>query len=149
MTHFIIARTKIDGNVHLQLWNTQENPQRQVKVLWKDRDGDSSPDYSAVMTHATSHSSTPLVPDSPSITNLWYDVPSVLLNSTQSMSNFWFEVDEGDGNTRIVDQGGVGYAVQDVLMISNSTCMTSSGGLHISLSFAVISYPSLLISRGS
>lgn len=112
----------------------QENPQRQVKMLWKDKTGAQNSAFSAVLTHDPTHVTQPLVPDSPSLTSLWYDVPNVLVDVTQSISTFWFEVDEGNGSPRILDQGGAGYEIQDAIMISTSTC---ASGINTLATFAV------------
>lgn len=40
----------------------------------------------------------------------------------ESISSFWLEVDEGDGNKKVYDQDGAGYPVQDVIMVSKTTC---------------------------
>ena len=115
-----------------------ENPNRQIKLFWKDRDGQSSPDFSAVLTHDTTHTTDPVVPDAPGIASLWYDVPNIIVNATQSVSNFWFEIDEGSGSAEIINQGGAGYPLQDAVLLSNTTCMNFGGdGLTLDLQLAV------------
>lgn len=118
----------------------QENSQRQIKLSWKGRDGNTSPDFSTVMTRNITHTTDPLVPDTGSLTSLWYDIPSVLLKADSSISNFWFEVDEGDGSSKVENQGGAGYPIQDVVMVANTTCVGVSNSLSLSLKFAVSPY---------
>ena len=120
----------------------QENSQRQIKLFWTNRDGSTSPDSPVIMTHDPSHSTNPLVPDTPAMTSLWYDVPTVIVNATQSVSNFWFEIDEGNGTSTTKNQGGAGYALSDAVMVSNSTCLDFSdpSSTKVSLTFVVSSY---------
>ena len=74
----------------------------------------------------------------------WYNVgpPSdnfTVVDAATGISKFWFEVDEGSGGatTTVEDQGGVGFAVQDVVMVANSSCVvesTSTAHIQIAVS---------------
>ena len=114
-----------------------ENPNRQVKLVWKGRDGETNPDFSVVMTHNASQTTDPVVPDSPGLASLWYDVPNVVVNATQSVSNFWFEIDEGSGSSEVKNQGGAGYILQDVVLLSTATCLNLTEGFQLSTQIAV------------
>ena len=89
------------------------------------------------MTHDPTHTTDPGIPDSPGLTSLWYDVPDVVINATQSLSNFWFEIDEGQGAPVVKNQGGAGYPLQDVVLVSNATCLSFMNGEQLALQIAV------------
>ena len=74
------------------------------------------------------------------IQSTWYSFNKtadsfITFDDTQSISKFWFEIDEG-GKTQVEDQDGAGYALQDVVMVANTTCY-KDGGPDISMDIAV------------
>ncbi|KAH8101417.1 putative L-ascorbate oxidase [Cristinia sonorae] len=127
------------GNIKLRgevrVWNSAPS---EITMKWKARDGSSSPSFSAPLVQNTDHTTDPLIPDSPTITNRWYEFPDVLHNSTQSVSEFWFEVKNDDGSNKVENLGGVGYHLQDVVMITNNTCVgIDDGSLVLTVEAAI------------
>ncbi|TCD65071.1 hypothetical protein EIP91_003273 [Steccherinum ochraceum] len=122
-----------DGSIsfkgEVRLWNQTSSPD--VKLFWKARDGTKSSN-SVALTHNASHTTNPLFPGSPSLESLWYDLPAITVNATESLSNFWFEI-----NGNVEDQDGAGYAMQDVVMIANGTCLSAAASLELVLKFAL------------
>ncbi|KAH8101415.1 heme peroxidase [Cristinia sonorae] len=123
------------GNIKLQgevrFWDSSPS---QIKLVWKARDGSSNSAFSATLTDP-SLTTNPLVPDSPSLVSHWYEFLAVIIDAIHSISTFWFEVSHGDGSMTVEDQGGVGFQLQDVVMLASSTCSTSSG--QVSLDFVI------------
>ncbi|TCD64647.1 hypothetical protein EIP91_003807 [Steccherinum ochraceum] len=120
------------GNMRLsgkiRLWDMKPNPEREVELHWKARDGSMSPTFSALLSHNPDHISRSLIPNSPPYTSLWYDIRLAPIDADSSISQLWLEIDEGDGSTkRIEDQNGLGFSVQDAIMLTNSTCLDLSG----------------------
>ncbi|TCD65073.1 hypothetical protein EIP91_003275 [Steccherinum ochraceum] len=119
-----------NGNIQLKgevrFWNGSSDSD--VKLFWKSRDGTTSPDFSVPLTLDTDHVTEPLVPGFPSLKSLWYDLPAISVNATQSISSFWFEVDG-----KVEDQNGVGYAMQDIVMMSNGSCLLLGDGTNVQL----------------
>lgn len=76
--------------------------------------------------------------DGTNITSMWYSfnrtaAEPVVVNANSSISKFWFEVNEGR-HSRIEDQNNVGYEVQDVVMLADSSCRQD---LNLTLGIAV------------
>ncbi|KDR70676.1 hypothetical protein GALMADRAFT_880845 [Galerina marginata CBS 339.88] len=103
--------------------NTTIPPNRQVKLLWCDRQGDFK-DCNKITNVATSPpeliSSAQLSPLSRSLKLKFptyaFQVP---LSANRSVSKFWFEVDEGDGSPATTyDNGGAGYLLDDALIFA-------------------------------
>ena len=68
-----------------------------------------------------------------SVTSMWYNIGPLsqnytVLDAAKGISKLWFEVDEaGDGTAvRTEDQGGIGFAVQDSVMVAASSCADDS-----------------------
>ena len=64
-------------------------------------------------------------------TSVWYQINAtdigsfVPIDETASISKFWFEVDEGDGQVKVEDQNGLGFPISDSIMLTNVTCRDS------------------------
>ena len=117
------------------------SPSRSVKLLWTDRNGKTDSTYSSVLSTNEQMAAIALYDGTASA--LWYNVgPSstnyTIVDAATGISKFWFEVAEGDGSTtKVEDQGGAGFAVQDVVMIANSSCVvqpTSNAHIQIAVS---------------
>ena len=56
---------------------------------------------------------------------VWYsyaeDAGYIRVDEVSSASKIWFEVTEGE-STRTEDQTGIGFAIQDSVLLSNSSC---------------------------
>ncbi|KAH8101425.1 heme peroxidase [Cristinia sonorae] len=89
------------------------------------------------LTHNAAHVTKPHIPGSPGILNTWVEFPQIVLNATESISTFWFEVMNGDSFTKVEDLGGSGYPLQDVVMMSTGTCYTMKNGVLTKLQFAI------------
>ena len=81
--------------------------------------------------------------DGTEITSMWYSFnrtasEPLILNSNSSISKFWFEVAEGR-QTTVEDQNGVGYEVQDVVMLADSSCRQDLN-LTLGIAMCFISY---------
>jgi hypothetical protein len=94
----------------------QQNENRQVSLKWNDRSGDDTV-YSASPTNIARGVGTPLSEKLGLNPVRYWFAPT--LNSTLSVSKFWFEVDEGNGQIVRVDNGGAGYPIaQDSVLIA-------------------------------
>ncbi len=76
--------------------------------------------------------------DGTETTSMWYSFnrtanEPVVVNANSSISKFWFQVNEGR-HTKIEDQNSVGYEVQDVVMLADSSCRQD---LNLTLGVAV------------
>ncbi len=109
-----------------QFYDMPESSSRTVKFVWADRTGKKDPSYSVELGHTPVMASHGLN-DGP-FTALWYSVGPItknftLLDEAAGISRFWFEIDEGDGSaTRNEDQGGLGFALPDTIMVSATSC---------------------------
>lgn len=113
-----------------QFWDMQEDPTRKVKLLWADRSGLGCTQCSSQLGHTPDQNSTFLTGDT-HITSLWYSFSNtgnqgITINAKSSISKFWFQIDEGS-NRLIENQGGVGFVIQDVVMLAVSSCKTTTG----------------------
>ncbi|PIL35211.1 hypothetical protein GSI_03001 [Ganoderma sinense ZZ0214-1] len=122
-----------DGTFHLtgqiRFWNTAYSVSRSIKLLWADRDGKTDPAYSSVLGTNEQMGATALYDGT--FDAQWYNIGPLsdnftVIDAATGISKFWFEVDEG--NATMEDQGGVGFAVQDVVMVANSSCVVQSTG---------------------
>nr|VWO95589.1 Histidine kinase [Ganoderma boninense] len=132
-----IAFTYMDnGTFHLtgqvRFWNTVYSASRSIKLLWADRDGKTDPAYSSVLGTDEQMAATALYDGT--FGAQWYSIGPLsdnftVVDAATGISKFWFEVDEGNGSAGTTeDQGGLGFAVQDVVMVANSSCIVESTG---------------------
>ncbi|KAK7038720.1 hypothetical protein VNI00_010604 [Paramarasmius palmivorus] len=103
----------------LRLLNSTENPNRQVKIVWLDRRGSSCPPAGCTQAHTDATSvGNFFLEKSHRTTALQYEW-AIELNATNSISKFWFEIDEQDGSepTLVQNDDGEGYVIDqdDVL----------------------------------
>ncbi|KAI3616093.1 l-ascorbate oxidase [Moniliophthora roreri] len=103
----------------LRLLNPTENPNRQVRIVWLDRQGYSCPPAGCSAPHTNVSSiGTTFLQKSHGTTALQYEW-TVEINAATSISKFWFEVDEQDGSkpTLVKNDDGEGYPIDqdDVL----------------------------------
>jgi hypothetical protein len=120
-----------------------ENKKRVVKMFWADRLGNKSAAYQATLGHTidqVSNSSTGELH-----TALWYsfnrtETQDTLVDPTLGVSKIWFTVTE-KGRTKTYDQGGIGFAIQDTLLLRSSSCFSvDDRDLVIHLKVAVSTY---------
>lgn len=118
------------------------NVDRSITLRWADRSGMPCADCTAPLGHtedqvSSAHSGT-------DHTALWYsfgatETSVVRVDAAAGISRFWFEIDEGaSAGVRTEDQSGEGFALQDTVMVANSTCLDVGNGRTATLDIAVI-----------
>ncbi|KAF7333698.1 Peroxidase [Mycena venus] len=101
-------------------WNITDDPARTVRLLWDDHIGGI---HNATLrfTHVTSSSGG-------RNTATWYtfspadDIPFLSLDPEAGITTMCFAVDD-----KLEDQGGVGFAMQDDVLFSSSSCFYADG----------------------
>ncbi|KAH8101444.1 heme peroxidase [Cristinia sonorae] len=133
-----VGAGKISLQGEVRMWNMTP---RELTLRWKARDGSNSSRFSVPLVLNTSHVTNPHVPGSPDLRSKWFDLLPVFLNSTQSISKFWFEMKLNNGSTVVEDLNGSGYHLQDAVMLANSSCVRfgegSSSTVTLNLTFAI------------
>ncbi|EEB89179.1 hypothetical protein MPER_12750 [Moniliophthora perniciosa FA553] len=111
-----------------------QNPKRKITLHWTDRRNKGSvcsatTGCSVPHTHGRSTLTTVLASKLGKGNMVVYGFEAKV-NATTSMSNFWFEVDEGNGSKPIiVDNGGKRYRInQDVVLFDRSRSSLAFGG---------------------
>jgi hypothetical protein len=103
-----------------------DNSNRMVKFVWLDRNGQCTQGAcSATASHDSGHVTT-------TVRNkqaLWYSF-SATVDSAKSISQFWFEVDEGNGSapTQVKSENGSPFPIEDRLFILPSKSCDRSNG---------------------
>ena len=95
----------------------------------------------AVMGYGPGMIGSALYGGSTPVTSVWYRVGGTIqasfatINESTGISKFWFQVDEtGDGSAvRTEDQGGVGFAMQDVVVFAASSCRVASDNYRVDI----------------
>jgi hypothetical protein len=119
-----------------------ENPSRVIKINWADRSGNACSSCSSTLGHTVNQASSSVAGGTVKHTALWYSfnqtaTQKTIIDPVAGISKFWFTVIE-NGTTTTYDQGGVGFAVQDALLVTTSSCVTpSNSGFTLSLKIAV------------
>ncbi|KAH6912833.1 heme peroxidase [Coprinopsis sp. MPI-PUGE-AT-0042] len=104
----------------------QQNENRQVTLKWNGRSGGNTV-YTASPTNIARGVGTPLSAALGLNPVRYWFAPT--LNSTLSVSKFWFEVDEGNGQIVTIDNGGAGYPIaQDSVLIAPAFGSQESSG---------------------
>ncbi|KAI0720710.1 heme peroxidase [Cerioporus squamosus] len=125
-----IGRRHLSSQWASAVLDTDESSSRLVKIIWADRAGQADPSYADVLSTNPDMVASAL--NDGNFTSVWYNVGAAgknysTLQESAGISKFWFEIDEGDGSgARTEDQDGVGFALQDTLMLADSSCETSS-----------------------
>jgi hypothetical protein len=96
----------------------KQDANRQVRLLWDDHvGGENNATLLAVgVSHAVRER----------YTAAWYgfrtakDIPFISLDATAGITNMRFTV-----NSKLEDQGGVGFAVQDGVVFAETSCVTA------------------------
>lgn len=110
----------------------QEDPTRKVSLKWANRKNQTCSNCSSSLSHTTNQASQFITDNGKTqIQSLWYsfDSPSTqgfTISDSASIGKFWFEIQEGN-NKIVEDQNGIGYGLQDMVMISVTSCESSSG----------------------
>ncbi|KAJ6474849.1 heme peroxidase, partial [Mycena sanguinolenta] len=108
----------LDGDVlefsgRVRFWNLTDNPDRVVQLLWDDHLGG--------VHNSTLDSSLASVGSYPHGVATWYIFGNyssgILLDAAAGITNMRFMVDG-----QLKDQGGVGFAVQDAVVFSTTSC---------------------------
>jgi hypothetical protein len=97
----------------------QDNSNRVVKFIWLDRNGQCS-QGPCFATANLSHVTTTVRNKQ----SLWYSF-SATLDSTTSISQFWFEVDENDGSgpKEVKSENGSAFPIEDrVFILPSKSC---------------------------
>ncbi|KAJ6555642.1 putative L-ascorbate oxidase [Mycena vulgaris] len=107
---------KFSGEV--RFWNMTEDADRTVRLLWDDHVGGAN--------NVTLHASGVSTATAGRYSAAWYafnatsDIPFLSLDPAAGITNMRFTV-----NNKLEDQGGVGFAVQDGVVFSTTSCVTS------------------------
>jgi hypothetical protein len=107
--------------ISLQLFNQSDDPTRSVTLLWDDHSGETK---NATLVNDGSSSAM-----GGRVTSSWY-----VFNRTDDGSAASLSIDPAAGitlmrfevNGELEDQDGVGFAVQDGVVFSTSSCLTSA-----------------------
>ena len=102
-----------------------EDPARTITLFWADRLGETCANCSAPIGHTIDQTAISISDGEHSV--LWYSVNRtessfIRLDENKGISKFWLEIAEGASQPKVEDQGGVGFAIQDTVMLANSTC---------------------------
>ncbi|KAJ7288770.1 heme peroxidase, partial [Mycena rebaudengoi] len=113
----VLAGNQLKFSGAVRLWNMPEDETRQVRLLWEDHVG------------GKNNVTLPAVGISTAIngryTSAWYGfqtaeaTPFILLDAAAGITNMRFTVDN-----KLEDQRGVGFAVQDGVVFSETSCAT-------------------------
>lgn len=117
-----------------------ENLSRKITLHWADRYGNRCAECAAQLSHTPDQVGTAYSGTNHSA--LWYSIPSgedaPRVDAATGISKFWFEVNEGDGSKNDVkDQDGVGFPLQDVVVVRNTTCFDTKNGSKLRVDIAV------------
>ncbi|KAF7378212.1 Peroxidase [Mycena sanguinolenta] len=108
----------------VRFWNMTEDPNRTAVLLWEDHSG-------------ATHNATMSVGDTSTgggTTSLWYafDDPGVRLDPVAGITRMSFSIDG-----ELYDQDGVGFAVQDAIAFSKTSCLTNPNSSPIAGRFDI------------
>jgi hypothetical protein len=95
-----------------------------VKLVWADGSGRHCTGCSAPLSHDPTQVGNSL-PGAGDHTAFWYGFQAqsaIVIPS--GISNFWFEITE-NGEKRVEDQGGKGFALQTKVLVAASTCVNN------------------------
>ncbi|KIY64382.1 heme peroxidase [Cylindrobasidium torrendii FP15055 ss-10] len=124
LTYLKNGTVKLSGEV--RLFDSTENDKRTVELVWTDAtcadDEAECEEHRVSLAHTSS-----MVSSAQALryTNLWYGHPTFLatIDPTKGFREFHFEVDEGDGEVRKLDQDGAGFVLPtDAVMLSETMC---------------------------
>ncbi|KAJ7736874.1 putative L-ascorbate oxidase [Mycena metata] len=108
----------------LRVWNLPQTTTHDVRLLWDDRAGGTN-NVSLVQSRVATSSGG-------RATATWFSFPTLTLDVTAGITNMLFAIDNA-----IEDQGGVGFAIQDDLIWSNTSCITEGATVTGKLAIAV------------
>lgn len=118
----------------------QEDATRKVTISWSDRNGHACNGCSGRLSHTPDQVST-FTASGLTTQSLWYSFNNptanqqgITISAATSISKFAFQVVAG-GHTQVEDQGGVGFAIQDVVMLAVTSC--DAGNNNMKLDIAV------------
>ncbi|KAF9256792.1 hypothetical protein L218DRAFT_1022708 [Marasmius fiardii PR-910] len=119
---------KLVMSTTLRLLNPKNNPKRQVNLVWVDKRGTSK---TVGATKSTPITGSTLFSKGFGNTAVQYSFNVNNIDPTQSISKFWFEIDEKDGSkkTQVQNDDGKGYVISqdDVLFdVTRSTLFTNA-----------------------
>ncbi|KAG7098435.1 hypothetical protein E1B28_000387 [Marasmius oreades] len=107
---------KLVMTASLRILNPKDNPNREVSLVWVDRDG-TSPCGEKCTSPATNVSQigTTLLTKGHGKTALQYTFMVDNIDPAKSIAKFWFEIDEKDGSpkTEVKNDDGSGYVVEE------------------------------------
>ncbi|KAJ6570921.1 heme peroxidase [Mycena vulgaris] len=101
---------RLSGEV--RLWNMTADVDRTVRILWDDHAGGTS--------NTTLSASGVSTTTAKRYSAAWYAFSSLTFDATAGITTMRFAVDN-----KLEDQGGVGFAIQDGIVFSNTSCIAS------------------------
>ncbi|KAJ7762908.1 hypothetical protein B0H16DRAFT_1455354 [Mycena metata] len=105
----------------VRLWNAKQDSTRTVRVFYADR-------ASTAYTHNATLRSAGVTNGGRGVTAAWYTfAPFVAINAAKGVSRMRFVVDG-----KVQDQGGVGFALNDAVVLSGTSCLTNSDASNLS-----------------
>ncbi|KAJ6526723.1 heme peroxidase [Mycena capillaripes] len=113
----------------LRLWDTPADPARTVRLLWDDHVGGTTNNVTLRFAEE--------INNGPTMAS-WYafnateDIPFLSLDAVAGITNMKFVIDG-----KLEDQGGVGFAVQDSIVFSKSSCLTSDADFNLAGRFDI------------
>ncbi|KAJ7288756.1 heme peroxidase [Mycena rebaudengoi] len=114
----VLAGNQLKFSGAVRFWNMPNDTNRQVRMMWEDRVG------------GKNNATLPFVGVSTAIsaryTSPWHGfqtaeaTPFIFLDAAAGITNMRFTVDN-----KLEDQGGIGFAVQDGVVFSETSCVTA------------------------
>ncbi|KAJ8079831.1 hypothetical protein PM082_016655 [Marasmius tenuissimus] len=127
----------------LRLLNAKENRNREVKLVWVDRDGSCSQgSCSSIAASSAPINGTKLFTKGYGKTGIQYNFALTDIDPVKSIGKFWFEIDEKDGSqvTTVKNDDGNGYVISqdDILFdVTRSTFFTNLAGTNFTADIVV------------
>ncbi|KAL0571283.1 hypothetical protein V5O48_010674, partial [Marasmius crinis-equi] len=134
---------KLVMSTTLRLLDVTDNANREVKLVWVDRDGSCSQgSCSSVAASATPINGTRLFTQGHGKKGIQYNFNLADIDPAKSIGKFWFEVDEKDGLkvTEVKNDDGQGYVIsQDGILfdVTRSTLFTTLDGTNFTADVVV------------
>ncbi|KAJ7685789.1 heme peroxidase [Mycena polygramma] len=103
----------------VRLFNQSDDPSRTVTLLWDDHTNTTSSNNSVVLQ--ADHTSTAM---GGRVQSSWYSFGQLSLDPAAGITTMRFDV-----NGKVEDQDGAGFALQDGVVFSSTSCLTSKNPL--------------------
>ncbi|KAJ7274209.1 heme peroxidase [Mycena rebaudengoi] len=117
LLQLVLAGNQLKFSGYVRFWNMQNDPNRQVRMLWEDHVGGENNvtlPFDSVHTVIGAR-----------YTSAWYGFPTkatpfMLLDAAAGITKMRFTVDN-----KLEDQGGIGFEVQDGVVFAETSCVTA------------------------